>query len=132
MCNDLDPSICYPAVSERLNDMALSLRQVIPIGVSLCVLAVPAIGQSEGALRDAGQSPQSLDANLSPECRVPASKLYDLAPLPRVTAALEQKRPLKVLALGPPSPNARGGGTGLAPYPVRLEHELETRSEEHT
>ena len=30
-----------------------------------------------------------------------------------------------MLALGPPSPSARGGGTGLAPYPVRLEHELE-------
>jgi acyl-CoA thioesterase I len=80
---------------------------------------------SEGALRDVGQSPQSLDANLSPECRVPALKLYDLAPLPRVRAALKQKRPVKVLALGPPSPSARGGGTGLAPYPVRLEHELE-------
>jgi len=25
----------------------------------------------------------------------------------------------------PPSPSAGGGGTGLAPYPVRLEHELE-------
>ena len=105
--------------------MALSLREVIPIGVSLCVLAVPAIGQSEGALRDAGQSPESREARLSPECRVPASELYDLAPLQRVRTAVEQKGPLKVLALGPPSPSARGGGTGLAPYPVRLEHELE-------
>src|SRR5215210_7450403 len=102
--------------------MALSLRRVIPTGVSLCVLALPAIGQSEGALRNAGQS---REARLSPECRVPASELYDLAPLQRVRTAVEQKEPLKVLALGPPSPSARGGGTGLAPYPLRLEHELE-------
>ena len=105
--------------------MALSLRQVIPIGVSLCVLAAPAIGQSGGALPNAGQSPESREALLSPECRVPASQLYDLAPLQRVRTAVEQKVPLKVLALGPPSPSAGGGGTGLAPYPVRLEHELE-------
>src|SRR3954469_2605836 len=38
---------------------------------------------------------------------------------------LEQKRRLKVLALGPPSASAMGQGSGLAPYPVRLEHELE-------
>src|SRR5215218_351933 len=119
----LQPATLPP--SERLNDMALSLRQGIPIGVSLCVLAVPAIGQSEGALRNAGQSPESREARLSPECRVPASQLYDLAPLQRVRTAVEQKGPLKGLALGPPSPNARGGGTGLAPYPVRLEHVLE-------
>ncbi len=83
-CDDLDPPICYPALSERLNDMALSLRQVIPIGVSLCVLAAPAIGQSGGALPNAGQSPESREARLSPECRVPASQLYNLAPLQRV------------------------------------------------
>jgi hypothetical protein len=53
--------------------MALSLRQVIPIGVSLCVLAAPAIGQPGGALPNAGQSPESREARLTPECRVPAS-----------------------------------------------------------
>ena len=109
--------------------MALSLRQVIPIGVSLCVLVAPAIGQSGGALPNAGESPESREALLSPECRVPASELHDLAPLKRAKTAVEQKGPLKVplkvLALGPPSPSAGGGGTGLAPYPVRLEHELE-------
>lgn len=105
--------------------MALSLRQVIPIGVSLCVLAVPAIGQPGGALPNAGENPASRESRLTPECRVPASQLYDLAPLQRVRSAVEHKGPLKVLALGPPSPSARGGGTGLAPYPVRLEHELE-------
>ena len=91
MCDDLDPPICYPALSERLNDMALSLRQVIPISVSLCVLAAPATGQPGGALPNAGQSPESREALLSPECRVPASQLYDLAPLQRVRTAVEQK-----------------------------------------
>ncbi len=103
----------------------LALRQVIPIGVSLCVLAVPAMGQWAGVPPEQAQGVQSPEANLSPECRVPASQLYDLAPLQRVRTAVEHKGPLKVLALGPPSPSARGGGTGLAPYPVRLEHEIE-------
>src|SRR5205085_6157278 len=38
---------------------------------------------------------------------------------------LDEKRPIKVLALGPPSLSGLGQGGGLAPYPVRLEHELE-------
>ena len=85
--------------------MALSLRQVIPIGVSLCALAVPAIGQSGGALPNAGPSPESREARLSPECRVPASQLYDLAPLQRVRTAVEQRclrsaRPLPVPGAG--------------------------------
>src|SRR3954466_16262612 len=99
--DDLDPSICYPALSERLNGMALSLRQVIPIGVSLCVLALPAIGQSGGGLPAAGQSLAEREARLPDECRVPASELYDEAPLQRVRTAVEQRGPLKALALGP-------------------------------
>jgi acyl-CoA thioesterase I len=39
----------------------------------------------------------------------------------RLRRAIEERRRLSVLALGPPSV----GGGGLAPYPVRLEHELE-------
>src|SRR5215211_6886712 len=105
--------------------MALSRAQVISVGVSLFLLAVPATGQTAGAPPEQDQPPQSHDASLSPECRVPASELYDLAPLQRVRAALEQKRPLKVLALGPPSASGMGQGSGLAPYPIRLEHELE-------
>jgi len=90
--------------------------------VSLIMLAVPALGQS------AVVPPQDLAENasesLSPECRVPASELYALAPLPRVRSALEQKLPLKVLALGPPSVSGVGQGGGLAPYPVRLQQAL--------
>src|SRR4051794_34348014 len=103
--------------------MAFPLLKALAVAVSLIMLAVPALGQS------AVVPPQDLAENasesLSPECRVPASELYALAPLPRVRSALEQKLPLKVLALGPPSVSGVGQGGGLAPYPVRLEHELE-------
>src|SRR4051812_5074659 len=98
--------------------MTLMLSQCVPLALSMFLLAIPAHAGS-------GDSPpqpvaENAEANLSPECRVPASELYNLAPLQRVRTAIEQKGPLKVLALGPPSPSARGGGTGLAPSPVRL------------
>ena len=104
--------------------MALSPPQVVPLGLGL-LLALSAIGQTTGAAPEQAQGPQSLAENLSPECRVPASQLYDLAPLQWVKAALEQKRPLKVLALGPASASGVSQGGTLAPYPVRLERELE-------
>ena len=68
-------------------------------------------------------SPEALDTSLSAECRVPASKLYTLAPLIAVRAALEEKRPLKVLALGPSATGGFGQKSGT--YPARLEEELE-------
>jgi lysophospholipase L1-like esterase len=61
------------------------------------------------------EPPDALDINLSPECQVPVSKLYTLAPLAAVRAVVEEKRPIKVLALGP----------SAATYPARLEEELE-------
>lgn len=104
--------------------MALSLPQLLTVAVSLLVVG-PVLGQSAGPPLQPVQPPQSAEANLSPECRVPSSELYALAPLPRAKSALEQKLPLKVLALGPPSAGGVGQGGGLAPYPIRLEHELE-------
>ncbi len=104
--------------------MALSPPRVVPLGLGL-LLALSAIRQTTGAAPEQAQGPQSLAANLSPECRVPASQLYDLAPLQWVKAALEQNRPLKVLALGPASASGVSQGGTLAPYPVRLERELE-------
>ena len=50
-------------------------------------------------------------------------KLFALAPLEGVKAALDEKRPVKVLALGSPAMSALG--TGSASYPAWLEHELE-------
>jgi lysophospholipase L1-like esterase len=56
---------------------------------------------------------------------VPGSELYTLAPLSTVRAALDQKRPIKVLALGPSGTAGFGSGSASATYPARLEGELE-------
>jgi hypothetical protein len=61
-------------------------------------------------------------------CRAGASRLSFMRYPPCAStngAALDDKRGLKVLALGQPSASEVVGGTGLAPYPVRLEKELE-------
>jgi acyl-CoA thioesterase-1 len=98
------------------------LSRAAVFGAGIFLVTVPAIGQSKDApLQNAVQSHDPL----SLECRVPAALLYSLAPLRRVRAAVEQKHRLNVLALGPTSSSAHGQGTGLAAYPVRLEHELE-------
>ncbi|GEP04726.1 hypothetical protein MOX02_27640 [Methylobacterium oxalidis] len=64
---------------------------------------------------------EALDPSLSPECRVPGSKLYTLAKLQAVKAALKEKRPVRVLAVGS---NSAGPGAS-ASYPVKLETALE-------
>ena len=65
-------------------------------------------------------SPDAGDSSLSPECRVPGSQLYTLAKLTAVKAALKEKRPVRVLAIGGIS--AIGAS---ASYPVKLETALE-------
>ncbi|GJE61590.1 hypothetical protein MPOCJGCO_3712 [Methylobacterium trifolii] len=67
-----------------------------------------------------GSPPEAGDASLSPECRVPGSQLYTLAKLAAVKAALKDKRPVRVLAIGGTS--ALGAS---ATYPVKLENALE-------
>ncbi|WP_425374973.1 SGNH/GDSL hydrolase family protein [Methylobacterium segetis] len=64
---------------------------------------------------------ESLDPSLSPECRVPGSKLYTLAKLHAVKTALKEKRPVRVLAVGSTS----AGPGASASYPVKLETALE-------
>ncbi len=66
-------------------------------------------------------SAEPADPSLSPECRVPGSKLYTLARLKAVKAALKEHRPVRVLAVGSTS-SAPGAS---ANYPVRLESALE-------
>lgn len=64
---------------------------------------------------------ETLDLSLSPECRVPGSKLYTLARLNAVKAALKEKRPVRVLAIG----SSSAGLGASASYPVKLENALE-------
>ena len=69
---------------------------------------------------------EALDMALSPECRVPGARLYTLAPLKAVRAVGDEKRPLKVLALGSAGATSGfGSSTASANYTVRLEGELE-------
>ncbi len=65
--------------------------------------------------------PETVDVTLSPECRVPGSKLYTLAKLGAVKLALKEKRPVRVLAIGSTS----AGPGASASYPVKLETALE-------
>lgn len=70
-------------------------------------------------------APEVVDATLSPECRVPGSKLYTLAPLRAVKRALKEHRTVKVLAIGSSSTVGVGASSPMASYPIRLEGELE-------
>jgi len=69
--------------------------------------------------------PDGVDPSLSPECRVPGSRLYTLASLRRVKRALRDHRTLKVLAIGSSSTLGVGSSSPAASYPARLEDELE-------
>ncbi|KMO44814.1 lipolytic protein g-d-s-l family [Methylobacterium tarhaniae] len=75
------------------------------------------------ALQATAPGPDAPDPSLSPECRVPGSKLYTLAKLKAVKKALREHRAVQVLTIG-----SNSGGLGTAAtYPVRLEDAL-TRS----
>jgi acyl-CoA thioesterase I len=106
----------------RLRCATVALPLALAVGVGIPLLGVSAVGQQfDPPAKEVQHSPDAL----SPDCRVPPSVLYSLAPLQQVRSAVERRHRLKVLALGPTSASALGQGTGLAPFPVRLEHELE-------
>ncbi|WP_370693828.1 SGNH/GDSL hydrolase family protein [Methylobacterium sp. NEAU K] len=64
--------------------------------------------------------PGSDGMSLSQECRVPGAQLYTVAKLPAVRAAMDENRPLKLLAIGG---SAAPGAS--ASYPAKLEAALE-------
>jgi lysophospholipase L1-like esterase len=74
---------------------------------------------------DAPPGAEAVDTSLSPECRVPGSKLYTLAPLRAVKRALKESRPIQVLAIGSSSTVGIGASSPAAAYPMKLEGELE-------
>ena len=116
--------MCYLVVTLGVSCMTVTLSQCVPLALSMFLLAIPAHAES-GDSPPQPVPPENAEANLTPECRVPASELYALAPLRGVRSATEQKHAVKVLALGPTSASAPAPGTGLAPFRTRLEHELE-------
>ncbi|GJD47937.1 hypothetical protein OPKNFCMD_0650 [Methylobacterium crusticola] len=112
--------------------MALTLSPALLVGVSLAFglsLGSPSAAQTPQAAEIPGPqatapSPEAPDPSLSPECRVPGSKLYTLAKLKAVKKALREHRAVHVLTIG----GSTSGGLGAAAsYPVKLEDAL-TRS----
>ena len=93
-----------------------------------CLEHVPARDPRSRTVRrlDAPAGPSG-ECGGEPVTRVPRTGVGTLRPrsAPGVRSATEQKHALKVLALGPTSSSALAPGTGLAPFPTRLEHELE-------
>src|SRR3954454_7006201 len=103
--------------------MAHSITHVLAAGVSLFLAASPAWAQSGEKVPADLHSAGPADSGLSAECFIPDGQLFTLAPLDKAKAALDEKRPVRVLALGSPAMSALG--TGSASYPAWLEHELE-------
>lgn len=97
--------------------------------LALLVLVVPARAEDRLPAGPATPRPpvteaapvETVDSSLSPECRVPGSKLYTLARLAAVKEALAEKRPVKVLSVG----SSSAGMGGSTSYPVRLESAIE-------
>ena len=99
---------------------------VTAAALGLALLCGPVRAQEEPAPRQPAPganaaAPETIDPSLSPECRVPGSKLYTLAKLTAVKAALAEKRPVRVLSVG----SSSAGLGASASYPVRLESALE-------
>ncbi len=105
--------------------MAFSFAYGWSLAAGLTVLAIgggtwPSTAQQPPQAQTGPSGSDGTDTSLSPECRVPGSLLYTLAPLKAVRAALDQQRPVKVLALG-----STGSDAGAASYALRLEDDLE-------
>src|SRR5215210_3902879 len=102
--------------------MAFPLAAVLAIGLSLLgAAAEDASGPPPQPSPTTPPSrPDAMDLSLSPECRVPGSKLYTLASLRRVKRALRERRTIKVLAIGSSS-TAGTAASSAATYPARLE-----------
>lgn len=111
--------MAYPhdAASPDLKPAPRRGRGVRAGAALLCLLMAAPAGAQQPA---AEPSEATGGTSLSPECRVPGSQLYTIAKLRAVKAALREKRPVKVLAIGG---SAAPGSS--ASYPVKLEAALE-------
>jgi acyl-CoA thioesterase I len=85
----------------------------------------PASAEAPTSPVAAQPAPETEETSLSPQCRVPGTKLYTLAPLRAVKHALKEDRGIRVLAIGSSSTVGVGASSPLATYPIRLEGELE-------
>ena len=105
--------------------MAFPLAAALAVSLTLPGAVGAAAQDSAGQPMQPPSQPEAVDLSLSPECRVPGSKLYTLASLRRVKRALREHRTIKVLAIGSSSTLGVGASSPAASYPARLEGELE-------
>lgn len=106
--------------------MALPKATAVGLGLILGFVAASAHAQATQTVVSPPKTSQMdgaevPDIALSPECRVPGSKLYALNRLSAVKAALREKQPVRVLAVGAPAASPSASTT----YPVKLEAALE-------
>jgi lysophospholipase L1-like esterase len=97
---------------------------VIALHLSFVTGGLSGVAAQGAAEAPAAEPSDAADTSLSPECRVPGSKLYTIASLRGVRAALKEHRAIRVLAIGSSSVGGIGGSAGGASYPARLEGEL--------
>ena len=103
--------------------MAFALPQSL-----LALLLTVAVGGSAALAQAPAASPaeqptpaDAVDTSLSPECRVPGSKLYTLGPLRAVKRALKESRAIQVLGQVVPSASELGIDVARGPDPGRGE-----------
>ena len=63
----------------------------------------------------------AMSSVLSPACEAPATDIAEPGPLPAVTAKLEHKQPVRILAIGSSSTYGIGASTRSHTYPSQLE-----------
>jgi acyl-CoA thioesterase-1 len=99
----------------------MDIRVARTLAAATCLSAV--VTASTCAAQPAGEAPPA--PALSRTCEVPAADLGRPEPLPRVSAALQQRRPIRVLAIGSSSTVGVGASSPDHNYPAQFESILE-------
>lgn len=102
--------------------MALPIFQAVSAAL-MCLVWIAPLAAQPGPVQS-GQPTAGVDTSVSPDCRVPVPKLFLPGGLPNVARALEERRPIRALALGPFPSGGFGYGSGSSKYTARLQAEL--------
>lgn len=106
--------------------MAFPLPQVAFVALTLLAWSAPARAQTSAPPGSSSPSAtEGGDANVSSECRAPSSAIFAGGALPNLDSALQEGRPIRVLALGPFPPESFGSGPGSAKYTAKLQTALQ-------
>ena len=105
--------------------MAFSVSKAI-VAVLVILLGTNSAAAQSGSVLPRPEPPdEGLDTAVHEDCRAPKSLIFAVGDLPKVATALAEKRPIRVLALGPFPSGGFGSGPGTVSYPERLETELQ-------